>query len=162
MLQSNGASHLPDEALTCTHVPKVTQLTKGKVEIQTQTIQLESARSHSALSSFFSFPSSYLEFLEVNTSERSPRTTEPILGTYNLCPGIQVSRLFSFSTCVCVCVCVCRGGWLGRARRVDRPLGGRWYENGVHLWRKASPPLLLGLSVPSPFCSGPESSAVDP
>lgn len=66
------------------------------------------ALNHYALLSFFSLPSSHLEhlillqFLEVNTSEQSPKTTEPILGGCKLCLGVQVSGWLGFPTCVCV------------------------------------------------------------
>lgn len=65
------------------------------------------ALHHYALLSFFSFPSSPLEhlillqYLELNISERSPRTIELILGTCNLYLGVRVPRATGLPTCVC-------------------------------------------------------------
>lgn len=89
------------------------------------------ALNHYALLSFFSLPSSHLEhlillqFLEVNTSEQSPKTTEPILGGCKLCLGVQVSGWLGFPTCVCVCEWSRGGGlreWTGPQEGLRRGL----------------------------------------
>ena len=101
--------------------------------VQTQTMQLESVPSVPMLLSFFSFPSSHLkhlillQFLEVNVSERRPKTTEPILGTYNQRVGVRISGWPGSPP-----VCVCEWRWavsdgLGKAE------GGGWSEDtGEH------------------------------